>query len=214
MTADAGGMEGNMQIDYFFTCASPWSFLGLAPLRQIAQKHGAGIVPHPVDYGTIFPATGGLPLPKRAPERQAYRLTELRRWSAFRDVPVVLQPAHFPVSDALANKALLALRQGGATADAVLDLANAFQALLWLEDGDLSSLSALAGRANEQGHDGAALLQSAGSPEIAALYEQETRAAIGAGVFGAPTYLLDGELFWGQDRVDFLDRALDGQGAA
>ncbi|MEQ8345160.1 MAG: 2-hydroxychromene-2-carboxylate isomerase [Sneathiellaceae bacterium] len=198
-----------MQIDYYFTCASPWSFLGLGPLRDTAKKHDAAIVPHPVDYGTIFPATGGLPLPKRAPERQAYRLMELKRWSAFRDLPLVIQPAQFPVSDALANKALLALHRDGADAEAVLDLAQSFHALLWLEDGNLASLSALAGRANQHGHDGAALLEKAGSPEIAALYEQESRAAIGAGVFGAPTYRLGEELFWGQDRVDFLDRALE-----
>ncbi|MFC3228723.1 2-hydroxychromene-2-carboxylate isomerase [Marinibaculum pumilum] len=203
-----------MQIDYFFTCASPWSFLGLAPLRETARRHGAAIVCHPVSYGTIFPATGGLPLPKRAPERQAYRLVELRRWRAFREVDLVLEPKHFPVDDSLANRTVLAAREGGADAEKVLDLAHSFQALLWLEDGDLSALSTLAGRANELGLDGAHLVEQAATPEIQSLYEKETQAAIAAGVFGAPTYMLGGELFWGQDRVDFLDRALEQRGAA
>ena len=96
----------------------------------------------------------------------------------------------------------------------MLDLAHSFQALLWLEDGDLSSLATLAGRANELGLDGAHLVEQAATPEIQSLYEKETQAAIAAGVFGAPTYMLGGELFWGQDRVDFLDRALEQRGTA
>lgn len=209
-----------MHIDYFFTCASPWSFLGLAPLREAAARHKVPIVPHPVSYGAIFPASGGLPLPKRAPQRQAYRMAELRRWGRWRDVPLVLEPRHFPVDDSLANKVLLALRRtaGPGTAtdpdgqDAVLDLAHEFHALLWLDDGDLADPQALAGRANRLGQDGAALVTAAQGAEIAALYDKETQAAIEAGVFGAPTYLLRGEMFWGQDRIDFLDRALEEAG--
>lgn len=204
-----------MQIDYYFTCASPWSFLGLAPLRKVAARHRVAIRPHPVNYGAIFPASGGLPLPKRAPQRQAYRLMELRRWARWRDVPLVLQPRHFPVDDALANRVLLALqRRAGTAADpdgqeAVLDLAGSIHALLWLEDGDIADPQALAGCANRLGHDGAALVAEAQGAEIAALYEAGTQAAIAAGVFGAPTYVWRDEMFWGQDRVDFLDRLLE-----
>jgi len=197
-----------MQIDYYFTCASPWSYLGLAPFREIAARHGARIVPRPVSYGTIFPASGGLPVGQRAPQRQAYRMMELRRWRIFRDLPLVLEPRHFPVDDSLANRTLLVLRDRSEDAGPVLDLAKSFHELLWLEDGDLASAQALAGRANQQGHDGPALVAAAGSEQVAAAYEAETRGALDRGVFGAPTYILDGELFWGQDRVDFLDDAL------
>lgn len=203
-----------MLIEYFFTSASPWSFLGLAPMREAAARHGATILPRPVSFGTIFPATGGLPVAQRAPQRQAYRMAELRRWRQFRNLPLVLEPEYFPRDDSLANRTLLALRERGATADAVLDLAHSFHALLWLEDGDQTSASLLAGRASAQGHDGAALVEAAESADTIALYEKETAAALERGVFGAPTYFLAGEMFWGQDRVDFLERALAAQAGA
>lgn len=203
-----------MLIEYYFTSASPWSFLGLAPMREAAARHGATILPRPVSYGTIFPASGGLPVAQRAPQRQVYRMAELRRWRQFRNLPLVLEPRHFPRDDSLANRTLLALREKGASAEAVLDLANAFHALLWLEDGDQTSAPALAERASAQGHDGAALVETADRADTIALYEKETAAALERGVFGAPTYILADEMFWGQDRVDFLERALAARAGA
>ena len=84
-------------IDYYFSPVSPWTYLGHARVAAIAARHGAVIAAKPVDYGAIFPVSGGLPLPKRAPQRQAYRLKELARWKAHLGVPLTIQPKYFPV---------------------------------------------------------------------------------------------------------------------
>ena len=87
-----------MHIDYYASLNSPWTHLGAARIEALAAKHGASLRIHPVDFGTIFPASGGLPLPRRAPQRQAYRLMELRRWRDFLGVPINVQPKFFPSS--------------------------------------------------------------------------------------------------------------------
>src|SRR6185436_5116132 len=100
-------MERRMKVvDYYMTPSSPWTYLGHARFAEIAKHHGAQIKVKPVDFGVIFPQSGGLPLPKRAPQRQAYRLMELRRWKEHLGVPLVVQPKYFPV-DATAAACLI-----------------------------------------------------------------------------------------------------------
>jgi len=85
--------------------------MGHQRLLDIAAQHQAAINIYPVDLGVIFSITGGLPLPKRSPERQAYRMQELMRWSAYLDLPLKLEPKHFPVSDKLAATMVVNLRE-------------------------------------------------------------------------------------------------------
>ncbi len=196
----------NKHVDYYFTPISPYVYLGHARFVAIARRHGASIAVKPINLGQVFPVSGGLPLSKRAPQRQAYRLVELKRWSHFLQVPLNLQPAHFPVSaDLAARWVLAALEQG---VDAALDLAFAQGRALWAEDKDLADGPTLAAIATAQRLDAAALEERANAPDIAMRYAVLTQEAIDRGVFGAPTYVCGGELFWGQDRLDFLDRAL------
>ena len=84
-------------IDYYFSPVSPWTYLGHARVAEIARSNGSSINAKPVDYGVIFPVSGGLPLGKRAPQRQAYRLTELARWRNHLGLPLTIQPKYFPV---------------------------------------------------------------------------------------------------------------------
>jgi len=84
-------------VDYYMSPGSPWTYLGHARFADIARRHGAQINVKPVDFGVIFPQSGGLPLPKRAPQRQAYRLMELRRWKEHLGIALVIQPKFFPV---------------------------------------------------------------------------------------------------------------------
>ena len=84
-------------VDYFMSPASPWTFLGHARLREMCALHNATIRIKPIDVGAkVFPVSGGLPLPKRAPQRQAYRLVELERWRKLHGIALNLQPKHFP----------------------------------------------------------------------------------------------------------------------
>ncbi len=192
-------------VDYYYTPASPWTYLGHQRFEAIARNHGATIQYKPVDYGKIFPLSGGLPLGKRAPQRQAYRLEELKRWRDFLGVPLNIQPKYHPVASDLAAQLIIAGERAGAPAG---PLSFALMRACWAEERNISDADTLAAVASEQGLDGKKLIAIARTPEIAMLYEALTREAIDRQVFGAPFYIYKGDPFWGQDRLDFLDRAL------
>jgi len=192
-------------IDYYLTLISPWAYLGSQRFAEIARRHGAEVRVKPVNFGEIFPRTGGLPLAKRAPERQAYRLVELKRWRAHLDIPLNLHPAHFPAAEGLAARMVIA---AGETAGKPLELAHAFGKAVWEQERDIADPDTCAGIAAETGHDAASLIAKAEEPATAARHEALTQEALTRGVFGAPSYVYNDEIFWGQDRLDFLDRAL------
>lgn len=194
-------------IDYYYTHQSPWSYMGHKRLLAIAKKGAASIAFKPVDYGRIFPQSGGLPVGKRPPQRQAYRLVELKRWSDHLGVKLNLHPKHFPVDQVPANKLAVAAAEGGHD---VAALSHAIMRAIWEEERNIADPDTLAAIAKSVGLDGKALLQAGASPQVEALYQRNTDEAIRAQVFGAPWYVFNGEAFWGQDRLDFLERALKG----
>jgi 2-hydroxychromene-2-carboxylate isomerase len=193
-------------IDYYFATISPFMYLGHERFVALARRHGATIAVKPINLGEVFPVSGGLPLSKRAPQRQAYRLSELRRWSEHLDIPLHCQPKFFPVNgDLAACWILAAAEQGPAPA---LQLTGAVGRAIWAQERDVSAESTLVTIAGELGLDAAALARRAAAGDIAERYRALTQEAIARKVFGAPTYVYRDELFWGQDRLDFLDRAL------
>lgn len=192
-------------IDYYLSLNSPWTYLGSRRLEEMAARHGAEVRVKPVDFGVIFPQTGGLPLPKRAPARQAYRLTELERWRRHLDMPLTLHPAHFPSPDKLAAGMVVAAADAGADA---LGLAHALLRAVWLEDRNIGERDTLEAIIVDRDLTDLDLLTKAQGPTTATKLAALTEEALGRGVFGAPTYVFNDELFWGQDRLEFLDRAL------
>lgn len=192
-------------VDYYLSLISPFAYLGSAQLEKIAARRGAEVRVKPVDLPAIFPKTGGLALAKRAPARQAYRLVELKRWSAYRGLPLNLHPKHFPAPEGRAAGLVIAAGQGGGDP---LRLAHAILRAVWAEERDIAEEATLEEIARDTGHDARALLARAGEAKVRAAYEALTEEALARGVFGAPTYVFNDELFWGQDRLDFLDRAL------
>lgn len=193
-------------VEYYFTPISPFTYLGHERFVSIARRHGATVAVKPINLGKVFPVSGGLPLGKRAPQRQAYRLAELARWSSYLGLALNLHPAHFPVPGDLASKWILAAAESGT--DAALAFAGAAGRAVWAEEKNIADRDTLAAIAQALELDSAALEARADSPEIVARYDALTDEAIERGVFGAPTFACDGELFWGQDRLDFLDRKL------
>jgi 2-hydroxychromene-2-carboxylate isomerase len=193
-------------IDYYFSPVSPWTYLGHVRFQEIARKHGATVMPKPVDYGRIFPLSGGLPVAKRPPQRQAYRLVELERWSKHLGVPMHIQPKFFPYDSRLATLAIIA----AGDVDKAMKLAGAFMRGCWAEEKNMADEAEVAAAIRAAGLNSAALLKQANAPETAARFEAYTDEAIARQVFGAPTYVYKEELFWGQDRLEFLDRALAG----
>jgi len=193
-------------IDYYHSLISPWSYLGGPRLGDIAAAAGATVNVKPIDLARVFPVSGGLPLAKRADQRRAYRLAELARWRDHLGMPLNIEPRSFPAAEGLAARTVIAARQAGADA---ARLSNAILRAVWAEQRDIADRETLVAICAETGHDGAALTAAAETDAIAAIYAADTSEAIARGVFGAPTYVFEGELFWGQDRLDFLARALD-----
>jgi 2-hydroxychromene-2-carboxylate isomerase len=194
-------------IDYYFTPQSPWTYLGHARFARLARTADAKVRVLPIDLGgKVFPISGGLPLGQRAPQRQAYRLLELRRHADFLGLPLNVKPRYFPVSGDDASRLIIAveLRDG---VDAAMKISGAIFTALWAQERHIGSEKVLAELLAECGLDAARLEQSY-SQAVQERYENNTAQAIEAGVFGAPSYLVEGELFWGQDRLDFVERKL------
>jgi 2-hydroxychromene-2-carboxylate isomerase len=194
-------------IQYFLAPHSPWTYLGHERFVALAKAAGAQVELKPFDLGKVFGVSGGLPLAKRAPQRQAYRLLELARWSGQLGLPMNPQPKFFPIPPDAAAKLIIAARTS-LGADAALELAGAVMRGLWAEDRNISDDDTLAQIASGCGFDGRMLVKSAQTAGVQAQYERNTDEAMAASVFGAPWYVVDGESFWGQDRLDFVERAL------
>lgn len=192
-------------VHYFFTPTSPWTYLGHARFLRMAEEHGARILLRPVDLGRVFPVSGGLPLAKRAAQRQAYRLKELARWREFRGVPLNIHPKFFPAPADDAARLIIAADLAQGTA-AGLKMAGALMSAVWAEERNIADADTRAAIATEQGLDPAKLASFA--DQAAAAFDAYTEEAIAAQVFGAPWYLVEGEPFWGQDRLEFVERAL------
>lgn len=193
-------------IDYYFAPQSPWTYLGHARFVAIAAAAGATVRVRPVDLGSVFPISGGLPLGKRAPQRQAYRLAELARFSQHLGLPLHVKPKFFPVAGDDAARLIIAVDQHDGV-DAALRMCAAVFAAVWVEQrniGDPAVLEALVAECGLPAKRSEQLLSQA----VQELYEAYTQQAIDAQVFGAPSYVIDGEIFWGQDRLDFVARAL------
>ena len=197
----------SVTIDYYLSLNSPWTYMGSALFAEIAKRNGADVNVKPAKFGPIFEKTGGLPLPKRSPERQAYRLVELKRWREVRNIPQTLQPKYFPSDDSQATRLVIAAKLAGKDAHKLsLELARA----LWEQEESFANAATIAAAAARAGLDAAALRAAGPSDtELDQTYDRYTQEALAAGVFGAPSFVLpSGEIFWGQDRLELLERSL------
>ena len=192
-------------IDCYFYGASPFTFLGHRALQDVAAKHGAAIAWKPVNLMDIWALSGAVPPGQRPPVRQRYRLIELQRIAQMRDVTLNLKPKHFPVDMTLADSCVIALIDDGADPAAYMD--RAFRGV-WQDDADMSDEAEIASRLKASGFDAAAIIEAAKGEAIAAIRAANTQAAIDADAVGVPAYVVAGEVFWGQDRIDFIDHAL------
>jgi 2-hydroxychromene-2-carboxylate isomerase len=192
-------------IDYFFTVASPWTYLGHGLFRQIAAKHGAVVRYRPIPILEVFEATGSLPLPRRPPARQRYRFLEMQRWRDKRGLPLTLKPAHFPLDATLINSVIIALAAQGHDP---AELTGHALSGVWAEEANFNDETVIAALITRIGLSAPDVLAQARSEPAAAILAQNGRDAVAADVFGAPCYVLDGEVFWGQDRLELLDDAL------
>lgn len=193
------------QIDYYFSTMSPWCYLAGDRLKGIAARHGAAIAYKPLDAGALFDRTGGVRPAARHPNRVAYRAQELPRWAAHLGMALNPRPAFAPVNTAPSSYAIIAAQaQGG-------DVGLLVQAVLravWAEDRDIADDATLRQILQAEGFDPG--LVDSGLFIGAETYGRNLEQAVNAGVFGLPFYIIreTDQRFWGQDRLDFLDRAL------
>jgi 2-hydroxychromene-2-carboxylate isomerase len=192
-------------VDYYFSPMSPWTYLGHFRFTEMLPRFGAQVNVKPADFGKIFSVSGGLPLKQRALQRQAYRMVELRRFRDHLRVPLNLEPKYFPVATEDAALLIVATDQHQG-ADAAMRLTGAILRACWAEERNIGDAQTLAQIAAEQGLEAGALRE--GLAQARTGYDRYTQEAIDRQVFGAPTYVYQGELFWGQDRLEFLERAL------
>jgi 2-hydroxychromene-2-carboxylate isomerase len=193
------------QIDYYFSLSSPWAYIGHEPFREVVRTYDLKVNHKPVLLGELFSETGGLPLPKRHPVRQRYRMVELKRWRDKRGLNFHVQPANWPFNGRLADGLVIAAVEAGKDPDPFLR--RAFPGV-WEGQLNLADPAVLVKMADDSGLPGKELVERSGSDEISAAYEQNRQDALAVDVFGSPAYVLDGEVFWGQDRIELLADAL------
>src|SRR5579871_338027 len=193
------------QIDYYFSLLSPWAYVGHRSFRDVVAACDLKVNHKPVVLIDLFSETGGLPLPKRHPVRQRYRMVELQRWRDKRGLQFKLQPANWPFNARLADGLVIAAIEAGHNPDPFLRRAFAS---IWEEELNLADEATLVRLADASGLPGAALAERSASEDISRIYEQNRQDALAADVFGSPAYVLDGEVFWGQDRIELLTDAL------
>lgn len=192
-----------MRIDYYYSLMSPYAYLGGSRLETLANQRGVDVTYRPLDIMGLFERTGGLPVGKRHPARQAYRLQDLRRRAARAGLPLNLKPAHFPVDTRPASIAILAAQAAGAGVGLA---SHALLRAVWAEEKDITDPAVIERALTSQGIDPGALAPHLATAEAA--YERSADEAAAAGVFGSPTYVIGDEIFWGSDQLDALDEFL------
>lgn len=194
--------SGPAVVDYYFSVASPWSYLGSARFMELAARTGVWVNVRPMAFSQVLAASGGLPYQQRPAQRASYRQEDLARWRKRLGIPLTLVPKFYPVDRTPASHLVIAARTLGGSA--ALQLSHAILRAIWQQDRNIADWPTLIALACEAGMDGTVLAEAARSPGIAQDFKDDTDYAIEAGVFGAPTWVVDGERFWGQDRLEFL----------
>lgn len=194
------------KILYFYSVASPWSYLGIKRLKEISKKYSAQIIEKPVDLvGKVFVATGGTPVPQRHISRQNYRLLELKRWGEFLNIKINQKPKFFPPKDPhLPALFCLASIDMGIS----MDFSTKVLEHLWVKENDISNIDILKLIAEDLKISFEELSKLATSDKIKKIYEANTQEAINMNIFGVPSYVYNNEIFWGQDRLELLEYSL------
>ena len=183
---------------------SPWTFLGHKKVNEISKINNCELDIMPVNYGEIFPVSGGLPVHKRPLQRQKYRLQELKRWSEFLKIKLNPEPKHFPSRSLLPSKVIISVKI--LNFENVNDIAYAIMEGLWIKEmniDDPKNLKKILTRFIKTADE---VIDFSESKQVEKEMNKYTKEAIDLAVFGAPTYIIDDQIYWGQDRLDFLER--------
>ena len=195
-------------INYYHFLISPFSYLAIDRFNEIKTRHDLTVNYLPISVMDVFGELSVLPPGKRHPSLQRLRMDELKRWSSMLGLSMNLTPAHFPVDQTLAAQMVFAAGGADGNTDAG-KLSDALLKAVWEEEKNISDEETLIAVADNVGLEGANLLEQARDDQWPSLYASTTKSALETGVVGSPTYEVGEELFWGQDRLDFLEHVLD-----
>lgn len=193
-------------IDYYFICSSPFAYLGHKAFHDLAARHGATIRYRPIDIRGVWANSGSVPLGERTPLRQRYRRVELQRFAEWRVLPLHLEPKYFPVDSALADKVAIALVESGRDPAGFVWRAHRG---VWENGENIADAAQLSAYLEAENHDPQPLIEFAQSARAEEIRQRNTKDAADGDAVGAPAYVFQGEPFWGQDRLDLLDRMLE-----
>ena len=195
------------EIIYYYSAHSAFAYLGSVRLSQICASHNVTLIHRPIPLSPVVEAQGSVAFRDRTQASVDYFFgREIERWADWRSAPVVpYRPTFHDAGDTLASGMILAL---GDICPAVDPMAHAILQAHWRDDADVSNVQTLTALARDLGHDGAALIKRAQSSEIADRYAENGALALAANIFGSPTYLVNGEVFYGQDRLEMPEHAL------
>jgi 2-hydroxychromene-2-carboxylate isomerase len=191
-------------IDFYFDFSSPYGYLASRRIGDIAARHGRGVRWRPMMLGAAFATTGAKPL-VHLPLKGDYAKRDLARTARFWGIPFAL-PERFPVVTLAAARAFYWLEE--VAPERAVPFAEAAFAALFVEGRDLADRAVVGDLLASVGADAAAGMAAIATPEIKERLKAETEAAIARGVFGSPFLFVDGEPFWGSDRLDQIDRWL------
>lgn len=192
-------------ITYYFSMISPWAYIGQAAFNEIVARHKAKVVFRPVFLSDLFAESGGVVLAKRHPLRLKYRWLELQRWREKRGLHFHLTPKFWPFDLKLADHLIVAIVAAGKNPD---DFMLRIFRGAWEQQLNCADEATLAAMLTASGFDAAAMLAAARTETVAETYKNHHALALADGVIGSPAYVLDGEIFFGQDRLELLDDAL------
>ncbi len=195
------------EILYVYSAHSAYAYLGSRELYRIAAVHDATVIHRPILLSPVVEQQGSLPFAARTQAHVDYFFgREIERWSEFRDVPILHhRPTHHDADYSLASGMILTLGESGPAVD---DMAHRLLEAHWRDDADLSNRETLLKLAADAGHGARALLIKAGSATVQSRLEANNDWAIANSIFGSPTYIVDGDPFYGQDHLAMVERAL------
>jgi hypothetical protein len=194
------------KIDFYFSFISLYTYIGFKAFEDLVKKYDLEVTYKPIDLHAIFSVSGGLPVTKRPPQRQAYRFVEMQRWAITRNIPLVLKPKHHPSDPVIGHRMLIAAMAKNLNVHEFIG--NSLK-ILWVDDLDITDSKVMVDVANKSGLDGEQLLKDSVSPEIDAEVNRLTEEAVQRQVFGTPFFFYRDEPFWGQDRLGLLEDAIE-----
>ncbi|KQT55121.1 MULTISPECIES: 2-hydroxychromene-2-carboxylate isomerase [unclassified Aureimonas] len=193
-------------IDYYFTSISPFTYLGHEEIRSVAGRHNAKLAVKPIDLKVIWAVTGHLPLAQRPAMRQDYRIIDMKRVAERRGLPINVRPKFFPADASFADLVTVSLV---ALDISPLDFMETVFTGVWVRDEDIADRVQIEDYLKRLGLPASEIIERAEAPEAAAIRKANSDAAIAACIPGSPGFVLNGEPFFGQDRIDDLEHALD-----